>query len=257
MVNLFYVRKKKLVLAAMVMSVFMIMSCSARQKQVRQLTSEDYYEQAQQNIAKGKYKEARENLEEARNVFRSGDLNAKLLSSLGNVHYRLKEYQEAIEVYQEFLKLHPRNALASQVQYQIGMSYFQMVEPKDRDPEPAYLALSAFLKVVENYPRSSLARQASQRIESCQNVLAERELFVGKFYFKKKNYLGAIGRFETVIQHHSNTSFEEDALYYLGEAYKRLEDEERAREYFLLLLDRYPGSKYYENVRSFLDKRSG
>jgi len=197
------------------------------------------------------------NLQEARKRYRTGDLDARLMAALGDVHYQLKEYDEAIEIYREFIRLHPRNSLAPKVQFQIGMSCFQKVRPKDRDPLPALEAIEEFNKVQQYYPRSPEARHAEERVNVCRSTLAERELFVARFYFKKKNYRGAISRLESLLGDYADVGFEEEALYYLGESHRRLDDDEKAQEYFLLLLERFPSSRFNDDVRDFLEEREG
>ncbi len=220
----------------------------------RQMTSEDFFIKAQELMAKKKYIQAKENLEEARRRFRSGDTDAKLLALLGDVHYRLEEYAEAIGVYEEFLKLHPRNHLAARVQYQVGMAHFKMIRTKDRTPEPALRALEAFQRVMENFPKSPEAKEAAVKAAAARRALAEAELFVARFYFRRGNWPGAIGRCEKVVREYADTGLEEEALYYLGESCLRQGDAERAQECFRQLLDRYPAGKYAGEIKSQLAK---
>jgi outer membrane protein assembly factor BamD len=250
--------KFKIALVAIVCPLLLILySCSGNKKVIQQATAEDYYQTAKQQIARGDYEDAKLSLQEARKRYRTGDLDAKMMAALGDVHYQMKEYDEAIEIYREFIRLHPRHSLAPKIQYQIGMSCFQKVRPKDRDPLPAREAIEEFNKVQQYYPRSPEARYAEERVNVCRTTLAERELFVAKFYLKKKNYRGAISRLEGLLNDYSDIGLQEEALYYLGEAHRRLEDDEKAQEYFLLLLERFPGSRFNDDVRDFLEEREG
>jgi outer membrane protein assembly factor BamD len=250
--------KYRLLLAAFLMPlVVSLFSCASSKKEIPLMSSQDYYGEAENLMARGKYKDAKVMLEEARNRYRTGDLDAKLLIALGDAHYYLEEYEESIEVYREFIRLHPRHPMASEVQYQIGMSCYQMIRPKDRDPEPAAQAVDEFTKVIENYPRSPQARKAGERITTCRNALAEKEIFVARFYMKKKNYRGAINRLETLLVEYEDLGFEEETLYLIGEAYRRMEEDDKAQDYFMLLLERYPASRYNEDVRDYLEERRG
>lgn len=232
-------------------------ACSSSRGQVRTMTGEDYFKQAEGQMAARKYEEAKQSLEQARRLFRSGDEDARLLAMLGDANFALKEYQEALAAYEEFLKLHPRNPLAPRVQYQIGLSHYNMIRPKDRNPRPAYDALEAFTRAKENYPRSPEAREAEAKIEATRSCLGASELFVGQFYFRKGNYRGAIGRFETILKDYPGCGLEEEALYYLGESHRLLKEAGKAQEYYRLLLDRYPSGRYSKQVRNLLEERRG
>lgn len=235
----------------------LLSACAGGKNTKKVMTSEDYFQKAARQFELKKYEEARSSIEEARRRFRSGDLDARLLAMLGDIDYQMKEYNDAITAYGEFLSLHPRNPDAARIRYRIGMSYFNMIKSRDRDPAPAYQALENFNRLVADHPRSLEAKEAVRKIAETRRALAEGELFVAKFYLKKKCYEGAIGRFETVIEDYPDTGLEAEALYYLGEAYIRMEDEENAHKYFNILLERYPSSGYANEARDFLAERRG
>ena len=86
-------------------------------------------------------------------------------------------------------------------------------EGKDRDPEKPFLAIQWFNKFIEQFPDSTKrVAEAREKIVECRNILAEREIYIGNFYKKKKNYKAALERYKNVIEKYPETDFNEKAL---------------------------------------------
>lgn len=114
-------------------------------------------------------------------------------------HYHLKEYEEAIAGYEEFETLHPRNEAVPYVIYQIGQCHFEQTDTIDRDQTAAQKALDTFSRLVREFPDDVYTAKAAEPIGKCKKNLAEHEFYVGKFYYKNKQYKAAVKRFENVL----------------------------------------------------------
>ena len=134
---------------------------------------------------------------------------------LGDAHYHLKEYEEAISAYEEFENLHPKNEAVPYVVYQIGRCYFDRLYSIDRDQTMAREALQVFERLIHTYPTSTYAKQAEEHIKICNRNLAEHEFYVGMFYYKTKHYKAALERFKTVLRSYSDTEVHRKALEYI------------------------------------------
>jgi len=113
--------------------------------------------------------------------------------------YNLRQFEEAIRVYEEFESLHPRNEATPYVVNQIGLSHFGRVDTIDRDQVSARKALMTFTRLIKQFPDSLYAQKAKENVIKCQKSLAGHELEVGIFYYKSKHYRAAINRFTTVV----------------------------------------------------------
>jgi outer membrane protein assembly factor BamD len=118
---------------------------------------------------------------------------------VADAHFHRKEYAEAIAAYADFLQLHPKNDAIPYVLYQIGECYYKQLLSEDRDQTPTRQAISAFQRLLKEYPFSTYANKAKERIQDCRKLLAQHELYVAKFYFKSKHYEAALGRFKGVL----------------------------------------------------------
>jgi outer membrane protein assembly factor BamD len=118
---------------------------------------------------------------------------------VADAHFHRKEYPEAISAYEDFIQLHPKNEAIPYVKYQIGNSYYEQMLSKDRDQTPTRLAILSFERLLKEHADSAYASEATKKINDCRKLLAEHELYVGRFYYKAKHYKAALGRFEGVL----------------------------------------------------------
>jgi outer membrane protein assembly factor BamD len=118
---------------------------------------------------------------------------------VADAHFYRKEYPEAIGAYEDFVQLHPKNEAIPYVKYQIGVCYYEQMLSIDRDQTPTRLAILSFERLLKEHADSAYASEATKKINDCRTLLAEHELYVGRFYFKSKHYSAALGRFEGVL----------------------------------------------------------
>ena len=118
---------------------------------------------------------------------------------VADAHFYRKEYPEAIGAYEDFVQLHPKNEAIPYVKYQIGVCYYEQMLSRDRDQTPTRLAILSFERLLKEHYDSAYASEATKKINDCRKLLAEHELYVGRFYYKSKHYSAALGRFEGVL----------------------------------------------------------
>lgn len=210
--------------------------------------SRDWYDDGVRLTEKKRYQEAAESLGKALTLHRDAALDASIHIALGDANFMSKNYEEAIETYREFLRIHPRNGRSDYALFKIGMSYFKQMRSKDRSQEPTRHALEAFEKILRNYSRSELVEEAGKKVVACRKRLAEHELYVGRYYLRTKSYVAALPRFDKVYQEYVDIGFGDDALYYLGLCYWKLEKSIEAKEAWDLLVKDYPFSPFRKQL---------
>ena len=170
--------------------------------------------------------------------------DALTLLRRGEKFYDKEDYLEAVGEYQRFLELHPFHRLSPYVQYKVGMAYYHQIDALDRDQEPAEKSLAAFEKLETDFPRNLFAEQAKAKITEVKNRLAERQLYIGKFYYKKGAYPAAIARFQKVVAQGNSVAIKGEALYY--EALSHLDQgrKEEAARLLQELLDLGPQAPF-------------
>ncbi len=118
---------------------------------------------------------------------------------LADAYYLDKKYQEAVVAYEKFARLHPAHEAVPYVLYQIGMSYFQLGKDTRRDHEQLKKALSVFERLARAYPGTIYAQKAQEQAKVCKKKLAEHELDVATFYYKRGKYGAAKNRIEYAL----------------------------------------------------------
>ena len=118
---------------------------------------------------------------------------------VADAHFYREEYPEAIGAYEDFVQLHPKNEAIPYVKYQIGLCYFKQMLSLDRDQTPTRMAILSFERLLREHAESAYASEARKKINDCRKLLAEHDLYIGRFYYKSKYYQAALGRFEGVL----------------------------------------------------------
>lgn len=162
------------------------------------------------------------------------------------------DFIEAEEEYRHFLELHPLHEWADYSQLKLALSHFRQFTTIDRDPGPVRKAIQEFDRFLSLYPDSKYIEEAQKGIAVSREWLGEHELYVGKFYFKKKAYPAAIRRLEDLLKEHPDHSGVSDALFFLGRSYEAEGDTDRAAARLNDLIKKYPESEYHEKARKVL-----
>lgn len=176
--------------------------------------------------------------------------DAQLL--MGDVSYAAERYEDAASYYTSFVALHPSHPRASYAQFQKGMSHFKDVLSLDRDQTSTRKALFAFEDLLGAYPGSAYVPKAKELISFLKNRLAEREFYIARFYFKNKNYKGALGRLRDILAQYPEAGINDRALFYIGESYRKLGETALANETFSTLITNYPASPFALEVKGKL-----
>ena len=114
--------------------------------------------------------------------------------------FKQENYQDAIDVFDNFLAFHQGHPKRDYVQWMIGESYFlSMPETIDRDLSMAYEAINSFTTLAKDFPRSQYVDKVPERIKSCNEFILKREIYIADFYFKTKKYLSASSRYKDFL----------------------------------------------------------
>lgn len=123
-----------------------------------------------------------------------------------DAYYLNKDYDQALEHFAEFERLHPKNEAVPYVIYQQGMSSWKQVKTLDRDQSVTVLAVQTFNRLKQGYPDSKYAGMAADKIAEGRSMLAAHELYIGEFYLEKKKYKAALGRFLNLVNLYPETA---------------------------------------------------
>lgn len=197
---------------------------------------------AEAAITSKKYEEGRKHLQRLINQFPDSELVPTARLTAGRTYFDERRYDEARAEYQRFIDLFPQHEQVDEAQYYTGLSYFRQIEKVDRDQTMTQKAAREFQALVSEFSGSQFAPDAQAKLAECLQRLAERELYVGKFYFHREAYGAAIPRFELILKEYAGTGYNDQALYYLGESLWELEQKGQAKSAFQRLIAEFPNS---------------
>lgn len=217
-------------------------------------TDEDYFIRAMRLFADKNYFNAIPAFEELRDKFPLSPYAVIAELRLGDSHFYKKEYIEAIHYFENFRRLHPTNQHVAYSIYMAGMcSYNQILSP-DRDQTMAREAAEQFKQLLELYPTNVYAGMALCKLSEVHKRIAEHEFFIGCFYLKKKNFKGAIERFNYIMTEYPCALARDKLLFFLGRATLLSAEKEKGEKILNLLIRRYPDSPYRLQAQALLGR---
>jgi len=169
-------------------------------------------------------------------------------------YYSQDYYFDTIEEIKTFLRKYPGHKDNDYANFLMGMAYYEQIVDEKKDLNSIVLAKTQFEKVVKNYPNTDYALDAQFKLDLIADILASKEVYLGRYYFQKKKWIPAINRFKTVIKNYDTTIYVEESLHRLVEIYYTIGLTEEAKKYAQLLGYNYQSSKWYEKSYSFFDK---
>jgi outer membrane protein assembly factor BamD len=123
--------------------------------------------------------------------------------------------------YKDFITFFPNLPEAAEAQLKVANIHYRQMEKPDRDFTHAKRAEEEYKQLILQFPDSKLVPEAKQRLREVQEVLAEREFRIGRFYYLKESWPAAIARLKSVADMYPLYSGVDDALYMLGQSYEQ------------------------------------
>ena len=169
-------------------------------------------------------------------------------------YYTQDYYGDAIAELKRFLKVYPAHKDLGYVYYMLAICYYEQIVDEKKDLQSIINAKENFNIIIKNYPNSEYAIDAEFKIDLIDDILAAKEMYLGRYYFDKKKWIPAINRFREIIDNYDTTVYAEEALHRLVEVHYTIGLIDEAEKYAQLLGYNYQSSKWYENSYSLFDK---
>src|SRR5580698_2349696 len=155
------------------------------------------FERAQASIKKGHYTEGRLDLQTLINTYPDSEYLAKAKLGVADSFYKeggTSSLTQAVEEYKNFIVFFPFLDEAAYAQMQVGMAHYKLMEKADRDNSHGEAAEDEFRAFLLKYPQSSYVPQAEQSLRNVQEILADGEFGIAKFYYVKKDFRASAAR---------------------------------------------------------------
>ena len=169
-------------------------------------------------------------------------------------YYTQDYYGDAIAELERFLKVYPAHKDIGYVYYMMAICYYEQIVDEKKDLQSIINAKKNFNIVLKDYPNTEYAIDAEFKIDLINDILAAKEMYLGRYYFDRKKWIPAINRFREIVDNYDTTVFAEEALHRLVEVHYTIGLTDEAEKYAQLLGYNYQSSKWYENSYSLFDK---
>ena len=181
-----------------------------------------------------KYDVARLTLQTLINTYPDSEFLARAKLGVGDSWYAeggTAALTQAESEYKDFITFFPNMPEAAEAQMKIANIHFQQMEKPDRDFTHAKRAEEEYRALIEQFPDSKLVPEAKAQLRDVQELLADREFLIGRFYYKRGAWPAAIARLKSVTDTYPLFSDADEALFLLGDAAEKEADAIRATKF--------------------------
>jgi outer membrane protein assembly factor BamD len=209
---------------------FLVFGCSSAEKDAP--TAQALFDRAREFEDDDRYEEAIRRYSEVRSKFPYSPQAVDAELAVADVYYKQESYPEAQAAYQSFRDLHPKHTKVPYVTFRYALSlYMQVPETIDRDLGIAPDAVLAFSELIKKFPQSEYVKESQEKRTELIKKLAEKEIYIGDFYYRKKMYKSSLGRYETAASEYLGLGFDEKILSRLVISAARSGNLVKARQY--------------------------
>ena len=213
------------------------------------------YKEGLEELERGDALYAAKKFNEAEVLFPQSDYAPKAALMAAYSYYSQNYYGDAIAELERFIKIYPNHYNISYAEYLLGLCFYEQIIDEKKDLQSIDNAKAIFLNVIKKYPNTDFAIDANFKLDLINDILAAKEIYIGRYYFDKKKWIAAINRFRTVTDDYDTTIYVEEALHRLVEIYYIIGLEEESKKYANLLGYNYMSSEWYEKSYSIFDKK--
>jgi len=207
---------------------------------------EDYY-------SRGRYEDAIAQWKRVRDSYQSPEMTALAEIKIADAQFEDKNYIEAAAAYEDYRKLHPSNEKAPYALYRQALSNYNQMGGIDTDQTAVKNSVTLFRSFLQQYPDSEYAAEARDKLEVCRQRQLQYEIYIARYYLRTEAFAAAIKRLEEALVAFPGPAGHDETLYYLGIAYQKIGQKERAHDTFDSLIKEFPKSRFIADARKEMD----
>ena len=233
--------------------IIFLVSCSQKKDEVSLIKEVDQqaeliatYNEAMENLKKNDTYFAANKFLEAELLFPQSDWAPKSALMAAYSYYLQDFYSKSIFHLERFISTYPKDKRMPYAYYLLAMCYYENIEDEKRDLLPLLKSKKLFEQIISKFPNSDFALDAKFKIDLINDIVASKEIYIGRHYIKKEKWIAAINRFKNVVDNYDTTIYVEEALHRLVEIYYRIGLTNESVKYAKLLGYNYGSSEWYK-----------
>jgi outer membrane protein assembly factor BamD len=249
--------------AASLAMALMASACSLLPEQIDETkgwSANKLYSEARDELQSANYDKAIQYFEKLESRYPFGTYAQQAQMEIAYAYYKQGEQAQALAAVERFIKLHPNHPNVDYLYYLRGLinfndrlsllNFIYPQDPTERDPKAARDAFDSFKQLVDRFPNSKYAPDAADRMRYLVNAMAEYEVHVADYYYRRGAYLAAANRAQIAVREYSNTPAVEEALYIMVRSYDALGLTQLRDDADRVLRTNYPNSDFFHGGRA-------
>jgi outer membrane protein assembly factor BamD len=245
----------------LVVIIITLHSCSKDKKEISQIKEINQememistYRDAVEIMNDGDYFYAAKKFLESELLFPQSDWAPKSAIMASYAYYVDGYYDEAIFNLERYIKTYPRDERLDYAHFLLAMCHYQTIVDEKKDLQPLITAKNKFQFVINNYPNTDFSLDSKFKIDLINDILASKEMYLGRYYIKKEKWIPAINRFKNILKNYETTIYTEEAIHRLVEIHYHIGLLEESKKYANLLGYNYQSSDWYKKSYKLFNK---
>jgi outer membrane protein assembly factor BamD len=213
------------------------------------------FEKAIKEIERSRFDVGRLTLQTLINTYPDSEYLSKAKLAIADSYYNeggVSGLTQAEAEYKDFITFFPTAPEAPEAQFRAGMAHFRLMAKADRDRTEAKLAEAEFKEFLLKYPDSMVMPRVKARLRQVQEVLAQGDYKIARFYYSKGANRAARSRFQEIAERYPNFSRADSALWYLGQTLERLRAPNEAAQFYTRVITEHPLSPLADDAKGRL-----
>jgi outer membrane protein assembly factor BamD len=249
-------QKKSLKFAALALA-FSLSACGLLPEKVDETkgwSASKLYSEAHDELSSGNYEKAVSHFEKLESRYPFGTYAQQAQMEIAYAYYRQGDAPQALAATERFIKLHPNHPNVDYMYYLRGLINFNdrtsfldflaKQDPSERDSKATRDAFDAFKQLAERFPDSKYAKDSIARMKYLVNAMAQYEVHVANYYYRRGAYLAAASRAQIAVTDYREAPAVEEALFVMVRSYDALGLPELRDDAARVLKKTFPNSVY-------------
>ena len=249
--------QKKLLVVVATSALLALSGCGmlpSKTDETQKWSAEKLYAEAREEMSAVQYDAAIKLFQRLESNYPFGTYATQAQMEIAYAHYKAKDQAEALAAVERFIKLHPNHPQVDYMYYlrglvnfndQIGfLSVIYSQDPSERDPRATREAFAAFKALVDRFPNSKYAPDSIARMNYLINAMAQYEVHVANYYFRRGAYMAAVNRAQNAVSDYSESPSREEALFIMIRSYDKLGMFDLRDDTQRVFLLNYPNSRF-------------
>ena len=243
----------------LILSISLLVNCSGKKEKEVDIKGLDLeaemieaYNEGLKALDEGDVLFAAKNFNAVENLYPQSIWAPRSVLMAAYSYYTQDYYGDAISELKRFIRNYPANDNLDYAYFLLGTCYYELIVDEKKDLSSLLNSKKYFDIVIKKYPNTDFALDAKFKLDLIANILASKEIYIGKYYMSKKKWIPAINRFRNVVNNYEKTEYVEEAIHRLVEVNYMIGLENEAKKYAALLGYNYQSSEWYkESYRVF------